>query len=190
MIRVGDAAKQGADRLMLASYIFVFCRIVTGLVFALSSKGKVLHFSRFEQTVIRFDILPRGLSRLAALVFLCGEFAVIALILAGGEALRFGFSLGALLLLTFSAALASVLARNIKTSCNCFGSAEEAVSPYDLVRNAGFIACALQGLVLITVNTTPIHLGVSEWILAAGSAVVFVIVWVRLGEIVRLFRQE
>ncbi len=175
---------------MLLSYLLAFCRVVIGLVFAISSIRKMLHFSVFEQTIIRFRLLPARWSRKVALLFLACEFAVVALTLAGGRFLRFGFELAAFLLLIFGAALVSVLARDIRSSCNCFGSTERPVSPSDVWRNVGFILCALFGLVALTTShRRDVGMGIAGWGMAGIAAAVFVMVWIQIGEIVQLFRQ-
>ena len=183
---------------MIISYGVVFCRLVIGLVFALSFIGKVRDIPTFEQTIRRFKLLPGWLSRATALVFLGGEAAVVVAMLPHPRLLsQFwerkvitgGFLLAALMLLAFCAALASVLIRKIYTSCNCFGASEKPVSPYDMVRNVGFIVCALGGCGMQAGGPGSLAaLGVLEWGLAGIAAAVFVALWVPVGEIVALLR--
>jgi hypothetical protein len=160
--------------------------MAVGLVFAWSFVGKARDVPGFERTIARFDLLPKSLQRLAALAALAGELAVALTMLAGGAALAWGFGLAALLLLAFCVALAAALARKIETACNCFGASERPISPYDLLRNAGFTACALGGCGLAGQAAAP--LGWLEWALAGATAGVFVIVWAQVGEIAGLFR--
>lgn len=171
-------------------YILTFCRVAIGLVFAASSISKALDIVRFRQTIHSFNILPGQLSDIAALLFLCGEFAVVVLMLIGGSLLTLGFSLAIFLLLLFCIALVSVLARRIHTSCNCFGTSARQVSGFDVWRNAGFILCALAGYaVLAWAKNTQVNLGLVEWVLTGLGAGVFVVIWIQLSEIVQLFRQ-
>lgn len=177
----------------MALYILAFCRIVIGFVFALSFGGKILSLSRFIHTVQEFAILPGKLSAPAAFLFLCTEGAVVILLLVGGILLPTAFLLAACLLMLFSAALISVLVRRLRTSCNCFGASEKLVSPADVWRNLGLIVCTLVGyglLAWLQVHSEPAGLGFSDWLLAGLGALVFVLIWLQLDELMQLFRQN
>jgi uncharacterized membrane protein YphA (DoxX/SURF4 family) len=176
---------------MMSQYLLAFCRIVIGLVFVVSSVSKARDLAQFKQTVSSFQLLPKRLSGGAALLFLGGEFVVALLVLIGGPLLLPGFFFAIGLLLLFSTALLSVLVRNIRTSCDCFGSSARLVSRFDVWRNVGFILCALGGcLALIWVGDRPLSLSLPEWILPGLAAALFVLIWSQLGEIAHLFRQD
>jgi hypothetical protein len=183
---------------MFISYGSAFCRLVIGLTFAFSFAGKVRDIPSYVHTIRRFNLLPDWLNRAAALAFLCGEAVVVVAMLPHPILLSKvwdrkvsmgGFILAALMLLVFCAALASVLIRKIQTSCNCFGASEKAVSSYDIVRNIGFITCALGGCGMqvggLSVLTA---LSFLEWVLTGIVAVVFVAIWVQVGEIFAFFK--
>lgn len=176
---------------MFLSLLVTFCRIVIGLVFALSFLNKVLNPTMFERTVFSFDLVPKPLIKIAALLFLSGELTVVLFALAGGTFLGPGFTLAGILLLVFTMALASVLIRNIKTSCNCFGPSQKPVSAYDIWRNAGLILLVLAGLgALFMLNSDVANLDVPELsivVLVAGS---FVAIWLNLRDIIQLFHQR
>src|ERR1051326_2118641 len=89
---------------MIALYILAFCRIVTGLVFAFSSISKARHPAQFREAILGFELLPPRFSGLAALLFLCGEFAVVLLVAIGGPLLSSGFVMATLLLCIFCVA--------------------------------------------------------------------------------------
>jgi len=172
----------------MALYLLAFCRVVIGLVFIVSSISKALNISKFRQTIISFGLLPRSLTGIAAILFLCCEFAVAGLAAIGGEFLLPSFLLAIILLLIFCGALASVLVRRLRTPCNCFGSSEKPISIGDVWRNVGFILCALGGCVALTwTQRTSERLGVVEWLLTALGAGVFVAIWIQLREIAQLF---
>lgn len=174
---------------MIVLYIQAFCRIVIGLVFAISSFGKLRDIPKFQQAILGFRLLPRRLSGPVALLFLSGELTVVVFVTFGGPLLLFGFLLAALLLLMFSGALASVLVRRLQTSCNCFGTNEKNVSSTDIWRNLGFLICATGGCgVFIWTRNEQLSLGGIEWLLASLGALIFVLIWIQLGEIVQLFR--
>src|SRR6185436_17118748 len=128
-------------------------------------------------------ILPRSLVVAAAWLFLTAEVAVVALLIAG--ALLPAFALALMLLLAFSAALASALYRRLPSSCNCFGSKKQPLSRFDLWRNAGLIVCAGAGCGAAATDT-PYGLGLAEWLLVGVSALVFVAIWLQIGEIMTL----
>lgn len=126
---------------MLQVFLLLFCRAVVGLAFAASAVGKLLNLPSFQQTLVEFGV-PRRLGRPAAWSILLAELNVCLLMLADGPLLKAGFVLAAALLLAFSAALGTALARRLSISCNCFGPGGPVVSPYHLWRNCGFVCCA------------------------------------------------
>jgi hypothetical protein len=67
-----------------------------------------------------------------------GELGIVICMLLGSNLLLPGFLLASALLLTFSGALAVVMAHKQRLSCHCFGAnSEQIFSPVDLWRNAG-----------------------------------------------------
>ncbi len=174
---------------MVLAYVLIFCRVVIGLVFLISGVSKIMHLPQFKQAITNFRILPGQLSGIAAQLCLVGEFSVVALIVAGGSFLLPGFLLAVMLLTIFCGALAWVLARKLRTSCNCFGPNVQSVTVSDLWRNAGFIGCALVGCILQNwLREKPTALSWLAWIPISLGALAFVIIWVQVGEIARLFR--
>lgn len=170
-------------------YLLAFCRIAIGLVFTLSAAGKILNLSQFARTIAQFRMLPTRLVAHAAPLFLGGELAVALLMIVGGAVLWCGFALALFLLLLFSLALGSALVRKIRTSCNCFGTTIKTVSSLDLWRNAGLILCALGGLgSLAVLQSQQVNLTLVQWGAMGLAALLFVAVWLQLGEIVELFR--
>ena len=170
-------------------YILAFCRVAVGLVFAISSLSKARDIGRFQQAVYGFHLLSRSFSQLAAFLFLCGEIAVALFMLIGRSLLLYGFALAILLLLLFCAALASVLVRKMRTTCNCFGSSNKPVTHVDIWRNMGFLLCAGGGCeALIWTHGAQGSLAGIAWLVITLFAGVFVMVWIQLGEIVQIFR--
>ena len=162
------------------AYMLVFCQVVVGCVFALSAVGKVRDMSVFEESIKGFQLLPESIVKPVAITFVVSEIAVVVLLMIGGVVLPWGFVLAALLLALFSGALFSVLQRKLEVSCGCFGASEQQVSYYDIVRNSGFIVCAIGGVWLATTTALPGW----ETFLLAGSAIAFVLIWTHLRDIV------
>jgi hypothetical protein len=168
----------------LLPYALTFARTAVGLVFVLSVIGKLRDLPGFVRAVAGFQLLPRPLVPAAALLFLAGEVIVVGLLLFGGPFLAAGFGLVLGLLLLFSLALATVLARGLQTPCHCFGASDKAISGYDLWRNLGFMTVALLGLGALSAE--PISLNWVEFGLVSLMATVCVIFAARLGEIIEL----
>ena len=106
----------------------------------------------------------------------------------GGSALLAGFLLAVFLLTTFSIALGIAVIRRLRVPCNCFGREEKPISPYDLVRNAGFIICSLTGLVVLWTGAGPVVAPDLETaVLIALVAAVFVMILTNLSDIIQLY---
>lgn len=166
-------------------YLLAFCKITLGLLFLISFFSKLKSFSQYVATVSDFRLLPKSFTRLAAVLVLISELLIV-LFLFKWQVIA--FCLASILLIIFSAAFASVLFRNIQTTCNCFGTSQHPISQADLLRNFGFLLCSCGGGWLatkpeITVSLAPLHLGIIGLI-----AFVFVLIWAQLGEIYRLFQ--
>lgn len=174
---------------MFAPYILVFCRIVICCVFALSSINKIRALPAFASTIATFRILPASLSMPAAFVLTALEAVVSLSMFASGTLLTIGFVTAIVLLVTFSAALNSVIRRGIHTTCTCFGASASPVSAIQLWRNAGFLVCAVGGAVtqtLLTDAAAPI--GLAGWALVGFAAILFVFVWLQLDLVTQLLR--
>jgi len=174
---------------VLLGLFLTFCRVVIGVIFAFSFLSKMGNVVAFETTIINFRLLPKYFSKVAAVLFLLGEFIVTVCMAIGGKLLSLGFSLAVFLLVVFSIALVTVLVRKIQTSCNCFGTNSKAISYYDVARNAGFVGCAISGWGVLSMSSTmPATLNLPELALVGFVAVTFIVIWMHLAEIVDLFR--
>lgn len=168
-----------------APYALTFCRVAIAFVFALAVGGKLNGWPAFKQGISKFGIIPKSAITPAAYLVVTAEATVVAMMLLGRGFLTPGFLISTLLLLSFSIALVSVLARRLRVPCNCFGTSTTPVSRYDIVRNAGLLACVLAGWLLST--TKPANLEAAELLLLGLIAVTLSFVWTRLGELARLF---
>lgn len=175
---------------MLLAAMLGFCRVVIGLVFALSFASKIGDIRAFAQTLARFNLLPQQLILPAAMFFVVAELLVVMLMLVGGIALRHGFVLAFVLLLAFSLALSIGLRRKIRTSCNCFGANTKTISHFDVWRNTAFLLCTLVGFaVLCFSQSAQMTLDLGSWAMMSIAAAVFVAVCLQVGEIAYLIWQ-
>jgi len=168
-----------------ASYLLAFSRIVTGFVFALSGFAKLRNFQAFEQAISNFRVLPKNFEKPSAFLVILGELTVVLGMLLGGGFLLPAFWLAFLLLLVFSIALLTVLFRKLQTSCNCFGVSDKAVSGFDVVRNLGFMICALAGW--LSLPNAQANLETFKCILLGLMAITFSVMWIKLGDLAELF---
>lgn len=171
----------------MVAYIQIFCRSVVILVFTLSFVSKLRHVAIFQQTITNFALLPRRFSRPVASLFLLAEALVVVLVALSGPLLLPGYLLATALLLLFCVALLSVLVRRISTTCSCFGPTNTQVSPIDIVRNTGFITCALAGCFTLAWPARMDTLNPAAWALSGLCALAFVGIWTQLSEIIHLF---
>lgn len=170
---------------MIYAHLSIFIKATMGIVFFISAFTKLRDFQQFVKTVQDFRLLPTQLVLPSAALFLMAEVVVVGLL--------YFYPLVALLLalfllITFSLALASVLLRNIKTNCNCFGTSSQIISPLDLIRNGGLIFCTLCGIWIGSQpNIGQLPSPLYTCILGFG-ALAFVLIWMQIGEIIRLFQ--
>ncbi len=182
---MGSLSSQEDGKAMLLPYMLAFCRIVIGLVFAISFIGKAWTFTAFGQAITRFDMLPQWAKKPAAFLILTTEFGVVALMVIGGSLLNIGFALAAALLFVFSIAITSALTRKIEIPCNCFGTSDKPVSIYEVGRNGIFIMCAVVGYAVNTIDhRNPIE--VFPLFFTGAFAFVFVAFWIHVGEVAQL----
>ncbi|MEU3168100.1 MauE/DoxX family redox-associated membrane protein [Streptosporangium sp. NPDC006930] len=136
-------------------YVFLFCRVLTSLVFAVSLVGKVADITSFR-AAIRSLVPIRGNAvwLVLCLVFLA-ELSVVVLMLIAGDLLVLGFALAALLLGAFTTALVVSLAQGRKVSCNCFGKSKEQVTGFDVARNTILIIVAALSALFLAGSPAP-----------------------------------
>lgn len=160
-----------------------FCKFTVGLIFTLSSLSKIKSFSQYTKTVSIFRLVPEFFVTWTAKSILTLEILVVVSLLINQV---IAFWLASMLLLMFSIALALAIARNIKTSCNCFGTRDRPISTLDILRNFGFLCCSCGGGWLAAteseIASSPLSSGISG-LIALG----FVLVWIHLSEIYHLF---
>jgi hypothetical protein len=172
---------------MAVSATLLFCRILLAVLFAVSAGGKLMALKDFQLAVAEFRVLPPAWTKPAAVAFVGAELATCGLLAVGGASLALGFALALVLLVVFSAAVGSALARGINLSCNCFGPNDRRLSTYDLGRNALMILAGAAGLWLL--GETSHHLRTGEVILIGLMSGVAALLVLHLRDIAGTLRQ-
>jgi uncharacterized membrane protein YphA (DoxX/SURF4 family) len=125
-------------------------RFVLGLVFLYASVGKILDPKAFAENLIAYRIFdsPQMLKYVAVTLpwieWFCGIFLIL------GVFVRSVSALTTLLLFTFLAGMISALARGLEIHCGCFGSPQETIGAFSLLRDGFFF------LVSLTVLLSPV----------------------------------
>jgi putative oxidoreductase len=123
-------------------------RFILGLVFLYASVGKILDPKAFAENLIAYRIFdsPQMLKYVAVTLpwieWICG----ICLIL--GVFVRSVSALATLLLITFLAGMISALLRGLEIHCGCFGSPQETIGAFSLLRDGFF--CLVSLIVLLS----------------------------------------
>jgi len=173
---------------MESASVLIFCRWAIGLTFAVSAVGKAASMPSFRDAITDFAVVPARLRGAAAVAAVGSEGLAAAGVAAGGDFASAGFALALALLAVFSAALAVVLRKKAKVSCNCFGSSERQVSWYDLGRNAVLGTCCAVGLWDYRAAAGG-HLALGLVLVLGLMAAGLVIVTTNLEDIVELLRK-
>lgn len=130
-------------------YFLMFCRITVALLFGVSAWWKFRDVASFSAAVESLVAVRHGWSRLVAAAVIGAEAAVVVALTVGGAFLRVGFAMSVVLLVAFTAVLASAVRRGVDVGCACFGARRTRVSVYDIARNLLMIGTAVAGLGLV-----------------------------------------
>lgn len=168
-------------------FILAFCRITVGITFLISFVGKVGNIHLFYKTILNIDVLPGKTAKPIAFVVLGLELFVFCSMLLGNGVLDYGFLIAILMLIAFTSALISVLKRKIYMPCNCFGTGNKPIAPYDVARNIIIIICSSTGF-LISATFTDIRMVLEwpEWGLVFLAATTFTVMLLGLRDLVDL----
>jgi hypothetical protein len=130
----------------LSEYAVICCRLVLGLVFAVSLISKTCGRARYAEFVAAVPGLAPGIpARLAAPAVIAGEAAVlVAMVVPGAAAI--GFAVAALLLIAFTAGILQAIRGRQRVSCQCFGASSVPVGPAHVARNGFLLLVVAVGL--------------------------------------------
>jgi hypothetical protein len=156
-------------------------------LFAASCFFKLKDFPQFIKTIRSFKLLPDAMALPTAILILGLDLLVIGLLFKWSV---FAFALASILLLVFTVALSSVVFRNLRIRCHCFGTSQHSISSIDLFRNAGFLICTCSGGWLTarpeaSLTIEPLNIGLTSLI-----AFIFTLVLSQLSEIYHLFHRH
>ena len=167
-------------------YLFLLSKTILIIIFGLALINKFLDISRFEEAIRKFEIVPSQYIKLSAIFILIVEALTILLLVSGQN--LWGFNLAISTLFVFSIILVSVLRRGLQISCNCFGASEKSVSIYDIVRNFSLIILSLIGILTSLYLKSPPSINLIERILFGVVALIIVLIFVNLQDLVRVIR--
>ncbi|WP_433892065.1 MauE/DoxX family redox-associated membrane protein [Streptomyces sp. CA-111067] len=156
-------------------WIEVEARLVLAGVFAVSAASKLRSaraFASFEEAVARLGGVPGRVLRPVS-AGLAGAEALLAVAVLVPATAFAAVLLSAVMLLTFSAALARALRAGEPVRCNCFGPSQRPVSAAQLTRNGLLIALAAAALTTWPSETsTPADVGPAPLLICLLVAVV------------------
>jgi hypothetical protein len=127
-------------------------QLAVGTVLIASFLSKVRAFSKFEEALVQYSIVPERLVKGGAATVVCAE-GILGLALLTGTGGLFPIVLTAVLFAAFGAAVAINLRRGRLVPCGCFGDREERISMRTLARLTLLIAAAV-ALLGLTVSGT------------------------------------
>lgn len=127
----------------LPPQLICLLRFLLGVVFLSASVGKILDPKAFAENLIAYQILdsPQLLKYVAVTLPWIEWFCGILLIL--GVFVRSVSALTTLLLFVFLAGMISALWRGLEIHCGCFGSPQETIGAFSLLRDGFFFLVSL-----------------------------------------------
>jgi len=115
-------------------------RLLLGIVFFVSSFGKILDPQSFAENLVAYQLIPspQWVRYVAATLpwveWFCGVFLLLGVFTRSVAILSSG------LFVTFIAVMSTALFRGLNIHCGCFASGGEMIGPLSLMRNCFFLA--------------------------------------------------
>ncbi len=130
-------------RLLSSPILIRICRIAVGLVMLAAALGKIGDPGAFSSQIHHFHLTPIGVENVMAIVLPWVEL-IVGLALVLGVHARSGAWLSAALMIVFTVAVSTALARKLDIQCGCFGTADATrVGGKKLVENLLLTGAAL-----------------------------------------------
>jgi uncharacterized membrane protein YphA (DoxX/SURF4 family) len=129
-------------RLIDNKYTIVIFRITLGLLFIYASVDKILYPTSFADSVSSYQVVPRPLLNIVAIIFPWCEL-VAGLFLLNGFKTRSSNIIIFLMLCLFNILIISVLARGLKIDCGCFSLGIDPIGIPKLLEDCGYLLMSL-----------------------------------------------
>jgi hypothetical protein len=143
--------------------VLLFVQLTICATFGASFIQKARSQSEFALALGSFGI-PMRVRRECALLITALEILTASLVLIPGPVVLAGFTLAAILLVTFALVLAKAIRSDVHATCNCFGSSGLATSWFDVYRNIGLLALVTTGWATVVLPLMAcIHLTDRSW---------------------------
>lgn len=133
---------QGFLRLIDNKFTILIFRITLGLVFVYASVDKILYPMSFADSVSNYQVVPRPLINIFAIIFPWCEL-VAGLFLLNGFKTRSSNIIIILMLCLFNVLIISVLARGLQIDCGCFSSGSDPIGMIKLFEDCGYLLLSL-----------------------------------------------
>ncbi len=128
---------------MLPPAVVLAARWALGALFVLSALAKIGDPAQLATDTANFHLLPAGLENLVGITLPWIELVAGASLLSGIRA-RSGAWLATAMMLLFTAAVASAMARGLNISCGCFGTVDAPrIGAIKLAENVGILMVCL-----------------------------------------------
>lgn len=131
------------------NWVSLAARLILGIVLIWAGLSKVGNLPGSIQSTVAYQMLPFSLAKVVGNALPFCEIG-LGIMLVIGLFTRVMGVLGALMMLAFIIAIASVWARGISIDCGCFGDGgpvdpAEAVKkyPWEILRDTGLLACGV-----------------------------------------------
>ena len=131
------------------NWVSLAARLILGIVLIVAGARKVGNLAGSVQDTAAYQILPYELAQVVGSALPFAEIG-LGIVLVVGLFTRIAGALGALMMLAFIVAIASVWVRGISIDCGCFGgggpiSPAEAAKqyPWEILRDVGLMACGV-----------------------------------------------
>jgi uncharacterized membrane protein YphA (DoxX/SURF4 family) len=129
-------------RLIDNKYTILIFRITLGLLFIYASVDKILYPISFADSVSNYQVIPRPLLNIFAIIFPWCEL-VAGLFLVNGFKTRSSNIIIFLMLCLFNILIISVLARGLQIDCGCFSSGSDPIGIPKLLEDYGYLLMSL-----------------------------------------------
>ncbi|MBI2760446.1 MAG: hypothetical protein HYX51_03345 [Chloroflexi bacterium] len=164
--------------------LLLLCQILITLVLLVAATAKLLD-SRDFYNALEFSGIPSIIIRATTIMTPVVEVVLAAgIIVSKPNSLRVVMAGTSLLFLAFTVWSASIVARGLRLSCGCFGTSDDYVNIWSVVRNAGLTMVAILALFFGTQADSPIPAASFE-VLAFTTALFMVLMLARAFRLAR-----